>query len=97
MGCAVAPSVSSILVPLLLTFIRRYDIVISRSFIEQAYNTKGDELCKYIRSEVAEKIEMQELQEQLDAKAFNRVVKEVMKKIKGITESLVEIELDKQV
>lgn len=67
--------------------------MLSKKFIDMAYKTKGNELCKYVRAEVMEQIEMQELEDKFTEDGFNSAVNNIMNRIKTMVEPMIEIEV----
>lgn len=70
-------------------------VMLSRRFIDTAYNTKGNELLKFVRAEVMEQIELQEKETVCTQEQFNLIVDGTMRRIKTIVTPLIEVEVDK--
>lgn len=64
--------------------------MLSKSFINAAYNTRGNELCKFTRAEVMEYLEENDLTTKVTEEEYNRVVKETMKLVQSIVPTAVE-------
>ena len=69
--------------------------MLSKRFIDAAYNTKGNELLKFVRAEVMEQIEMQDKEDVCTPEKFNAIVDRTMRRIKTIIQPLIEVEVDK--
>lgn len=70
-------------------------VMLSRRFIDTAYNTKGNELLKFVRAEVMEQVELQEKETVCTQEQFNLIVDGTMRRIKTIVTPLIEVEVDK--
>lgn len=70
-------------------------VMLSKRFIDTAYNTKGNELLKFVRAEVMEQVELQEKETVCTPEQFNLVVDGTMRRIKTIVTPLIEVEVDK--
>lgn len=70
-------------------------VMLSRRFIDTAYNTKGNELLKFVRAEVMEQVEIQEKETVCTQEQFNLIVDGTMRRIKTIVTPLIEVEVDK--
>lgn len=70
-------------------------VMLSRRFIDTAYNTKGNELLKFVRAEVMEQVELQEKETVCTQEQFNLIVDGTMRRIKTIITPLIEVEVDK--
>ena len=66
-----------------------------KRFIDAAYNTKSNELLKFVRAEVMEQIEMQDKENVCTQEKFNAIVDGTMRRIKTIIQPLIEVEVDK--
>lgn len=64
--------------------------MLSKSFINAAYNTRGNELCKFTRAEVMEYLEEKELTGKITEEKYNSIVKETMKLVQSIVPIAVE-------
>lgn len=69
--------------------------MLSKKFIDNAYNTRGNELCKYTRAEVMQTIEDKCAEERCTEEQFNSIVKDIMTRIDTIIKPMIEIEVDK--
>lgn len=69
--------------------------MLSKRFIDAAYNTKGNELLKFVRAEVMEQIETQDKENVCTQEQFNMIVDGTMRRIKTIIQPLIEVEVDK--
>lgn len=69
--------------------------MLSKRFIDAAYNTKGNELLKFVRAEVMEQIETQEKENTCTPEKFNAIVDGTMRRVKTIIQPLIEVEVDK--
>lgn len=68
--------------------------MLSKTFISQAYNTKGNELCKFVRAEVMECIEEYEMTGKCTEEKYNEIVKNTMQRIKNIIQPIIEVEVE---
>ena len=64
--------------------------MLSKSFINAAYNTRGNELCKFTRAEVMEYLEENDLTTKVTEKEYNEIVKEAMRLVQGVMPTVVE-------
>lgn len=64
--------------------------MLSKSFINAAYNTRGNELCKFTRAEVMEYLEENDLTTKVTEKEYNEIVKEAMRLVQGVMPVVVE-------
>lgn len=64
--------------------------MLSKSFINAAYNTRGNELCKFTRAEVMEYLEENDLTTKVTEEEYNRIVKEAMRLVQGVMPVVVE-------
>lgn len=64
--------------------------MLSKSFINAAYNTRGNELCKFTRAEVMEYLEENDLTTKVTEEEYNRVVKEAMRLVQSVMPTVVE-------
>lgn len=56
--------------------------IVDKKFIDVAYNTRGNELLKFVRAEVMEKLEEYDRVESTTEKEYNEMVKDVMQRVK---------------
>lgn len=64
--------------------------MLSKSFINAAYNTRGNELCKFTRAEVMEYLEENDLTTKVTEKEYNEIVKETMRLVQNVMPVVVE-------
>lgn len=64
--------------------------MLSKSFINAAYNTRGNELCKFTRAEVMEYLEEKEFTDKITEKKYNEIVKEAMRLVQSVMPTVVE-------
>lgn len=58
--------------------------------VNRVYNTKGDELLRYVRYEVMEGLEIRELIEDTDEDKYDALVKDVMERVRVATKAIVD-------
>lgn len=68
--------------------------MLKQSFVKAAYNTRGNELCKYVRAEVMENIEDKSAENIMTEEEYNNIVQDVMRRVNNIIEPLIDIEVD---
>ena len=68
--------------------------LLNKQFINAAYNTRGNELCKYVRAEVMEVIEEKDLTSDCTKDDYNDIVANIMNRINTIIKQMIEIEVD---
>lgn len=68
--------------------------MLSKRFVEAAYNTRGNELCLYVRAEVMRALEERDLEEKYTEEEYNELVEETMNSLKKITTYLLDTRLD---
>ena len=68
--------------------------MLHKQFIKAAYNTKGNELCKYVRAEVMERVEESDAEEILTEEEYNNIVRVSMDRIKTIISPLIDMEIE---
>ena len=67
--------------------------LLHKQFIKSAYNTRGNELCKFMRAEVMERIEENNAEDIMTEDDYNNLVRISMDKVKSIIKPLIDIEI----
>lgn len=67
--------------------------MLHKQFIKSAYNTRGNELCKFMRAEVMERIEENNAEDIITEDDYNNLVRISMDKVKSIIKPLIDIEI----
>lgn len=65
--------------------------MLSKKFINAAYNTRGNELCKFVRAEVMEALEERDLTGKVTEEEYNTLVSETMARVKLMTGIAIDI------
>lgn len=68
--------------------------MLSKQFIKSAYNTRGNELCKFVRAEVMENIEDKSVEGIITEEEYNDIVRNTMDRIKNIITPLIDVEVN---
>ena len=68
--------------------------MLHKQFIKSAYNTSGNELCKFVRAEVMERVEDKSAEEILTEEEYNEIVRVSMNRVKNIIAPLIDVEVD---
>lgn len=68
--------------------------MLHKQFIKSAYNTRGNELCKFVRAEVMEAVENNNAENIITEEEYNDIVRDTMNRVKNIITPLIDIEVD---
>ena len=68
--------------------------MLHKQFIKSAYNTRGNELCKFVRTEVMERVEDKSAEDILTEEEYNEIVRVSMDRVKNIIAPLIDVEVD---
>ena len=68
--------------------------MLHKQFIKSAYNTRGNELCKFVRAEVMERVEDKSAEDILTEEEYNEIVKVSMNRVKNIIAPLIDVEVE---
>ena len=68
--------------------------MLHKQFIKSAYNTRGNELCKFVRAEVMERVEDKSAEDILTEEEYNEIVRVSMNRVKNIIAPLIDVEVE---
>ena len=68
--------------------------LLHKQFIKSAYNTRGNELCKFVRAEVMERVEDKSAEDILTEEEYNEIVRVSMNRVKNIIAPLIDVEVE---